>query len=339
MDDNSRAKLGHSLDGELRRDSSDYLDSILIPTSQVTGAADVSAPLTWTSGDSSMRTHMQLVLQRLGSDKTRTTANGESDADLQTYVFTREATAFLTTHDDDLDVVRPATFDEASFRIQEASIRLRKTRAALQGSIDERPQSDWEWSPSPTAQTCANMRAVVNHARSDIGITGSPGVAAMHERIHHSKAIRNAAKIMRAPTGPGTTHVSMITEMLDGNFFPIPPPNSDVSDLVPDAMRGMNAAWGTWAKSAMSELDRVLSQTHTYGTSITRALQPQHTEDEGVRNGFAQCVRNFADVTELRSALLRMKASSTGGLCGVTREYFSNAPDHVLEWVLPVVLV
>ena len=29
-----------------------------------------------------------------------------------------------------------------------------------------------------------------------------------------------------------------------------------------------------------------------------------------------------------------MKASSTGGLCGVTREHFSNAPDHVLEWVL-----
>ena len=93
----------------------------------------------------------------------------------------------------------------------------------------------------------------------------------------------------------------------------------------------MKAAWHMWAKSAMSELDRVLSQTHTYGTSLTRALQPQHTEDEGVRNGFAQCVRNFADATELRSALLRMKASSTGGLCGVAREHFSNAPDHVLE--------
>ena len=194
MDDNSRAKLGHSLDGELRRDSSDYLDSILIPTSQVTGAADVSAPLTWTSGDSSMRTHMQLVLQRLGSDKTRTTANEESDADVQTYVFTREATAFLTTHDDDLDVVRPATLDEASSRIQEANIRLRKKRAALQDSVDERPQSDWECPPSPTAQTRANMRAIVNHARRDIGITAPPGVAAMHERIHHSKATRNAAK-------------------------------------------------------------------------------------------------------------------------------------------------
>ena len=60
MDDKSRAKLGHSLDGELRRDSSDYLDSILIPTSQVTGAADVSAPVTWTSDDSNMRAHMQL---------------------------------------------------------------------------------------------------------------------------------------------------------------------------------------------------------------------------------------------------------------------------------------
>ena len=89
-----------------------------------------------------------------------------------------------------------------------------------------------------------------------------------------------------------------------------------------------------WAKSAVSELDRVLSQMHTYGTSLVQALQPKHTEDEGVRDGFAQCVRNFADVTELRSALSRMKASSTGGLCGVTREHFSNAPDHVLEWVL-----
>ena len=226
MDDNTRAKLGHSLDGELRRDSSDYLDTILIPTSQATGAAGVSAPLTWTSDDSNMRTHMQLVLQRLSSDKTRTTANGESDADVQTYVFTREATAFLTTHDDDLDVVRPATFDEAASRIQEANIRLRKTRGALQGSVDEQPQSDWEWSPSPTAQTRANMRAIVNHARRDIGITVPPGVAAMHERIHHSKAIRNAAKIMRAPPGPGTTHASVITEMLNGNFLPIPTPNS-----------------------------------------------------------------------------------------------------------------
>ena len=89
-----------------------------------------------------------------------------------------------------------------------------------------------------------------------------------------------------------------------------------------------------WAKSAVSELDRVLSQMHTYGTSLVKALQPNHTEDEGVRDGFTQCVRNFADVTELRSALSRMKASSTGGLCGVTREHFSNAPDHVLEWVL-----
>ena len=51
IDDNTRAKFGHSLGGELRRDSSDYLDTILIPTSQVTGAADVSAPLTWTSDD------------------------------------------------------------------------------------------------------------------------------------------------------------------------------------------------------------------------------------------------------------------------------------------------
>ena len=187
-------------------------------------------------------------------------------------------------------------------------------------------------------QTRANMRAIVNHARRGIGITVPPGVEAIHERIHHSRAIRNAAKIMRDPPG-WTTHASMITEMLDGNFLPIPPLNSDVSDLVPDAMRGMKDAWDSWVKSAMSELDRVLSQTHTYCTSLTRALQPQHTENEGVRNGFAQCVRNFADVTELRSALLRMKASSTGGLCGVTREYFSNAPDHVLEWVLPVVLV
>ena len=118
MDDNTRAKLGHSLDGELRRDSSDFLGAILIPTSQVTGAAGVSAPLTvllvpltWTSDDSNMRTHMQLVTQRLSSDKTRTATNGESGADVQTYVFTREASAFLTTHDGDLDaVVRPATF-------------------------------------------------------------------------------------------------------------------------------------------------------------------------------------------------------------------------------------
>ena len=79
MDDNTRAKLGHSLDGELRRDSSDYLDTILIPISQATGAAGVSAPLTWTSDDSNMRTHMQLVLQRLSlsSDKTRTTDDSE----------------------------------------------------------------------------------------------------------------------------------------------------------------------------------------------------------------------------------------------------------------------
>ena len=55
MDDNTRAKLGHSLDGELRRDSSDFLGAILIPTSQATGAADVSAPLTWTSDDSNMQ--------------------------------------------------------------------------------------------------------------------------------------------------------------------------------------------------------------------------------------------------------------------------------------------
>ena len=164
MDDNTRAKLGHSLDGELRRDSSDFLDAILIPTSQVTGAADVSAPLTWTSDDSNMRTHMQLVTQRLSSDKTRTAKNGDSDSDVQTYVFTREASAFLTTYDDDWDVVRPATFEEAASRIQEANIRLRKARGALQGSIDEQPKSDWEWSPYPTAQTCANMRAIVQHA-------------------------------------------------------------------------------------------------------------------------------------------------------------------------------
>ena len=126
----------------------------------------------------------------------------------------------------------------------------------------------------------------------------------------------------------------MITEMLEGSFPPMPYLNGDVTGLIPDAMRGMKTAWGTWAKCAMSELDRVLSQIHTYGTSLTRALQPQHTEDEGVCNGFSQCARNFADATELRSALLRMKASSTGGLCGVTREHFSNAPDHVLEWVL-----
>ena len=156
----------------------------------------------------------------------------------------------------------------------------------------------------------------------------------MHERVHHHKAIRNAAKIMRAPPRPGTTHAAMITEMLDGNYCPIPPPNAISSDLVPDAMRGMKEAWNMRAKSAVSELDRVLSQMHTYGTSLVEALQPNHTEDEGLRDGFTQCVRNFADVTGLRSALSRMKASSTGGLCGVTREHFSNAPDHVLEWVL-----
>ena len=334
MDDNTRAKLGHSLDGELRRDSSDFLDAILIPTSQVTGAADVSAPLTWTSDDSNMRTHMQLVTQRLSSDKTRTAKNGDSDSDVQTYVFTREASAFLTTYDGDWDVVRPATFDEAASRIQEANIRLRKARGALQGSIDEQPKSDWEWSPYPTAQTCANMRAIVQHARDDVGITVPPGVAAMHERVHHHKAIRSAARIMRAPPGPGTTHAAMITEMLDGKFPPIPSRGNIAPDLIPDAMRGMKEAWNMWAKSAVSELDRVLSQMHTYGTSLVQALQPKHTEDEGVRDGFAQCVRNFADVTELRSALSRMKASSTGGLCGVTREHFSNAPDHVLEWVL-----
>ena len=87
---------------------------------------------------------------------------------------------------------------------------------------------------------------------------------------------------MRAPPGTGITHTTLITDMLDGNFLPIPPLNSDVPDLVPDAIRGMKAAWDTWAKSAMSELDRVLSQTHTYGTSLTRVLQPQHTEDEGL---------------------------------------------------------
>ena len=68
----------------------------------------------------------------------------------------------------------------------------------------------------------ARDRAIVNHARRDIGITVPPGVAAMHERTHHNKAIRNAAKTMRAPPGPGTTHASMITEEMlvgDGNFL------------------------------------------------------------------------------------------------------------------------
>jgi len=80
-------------------------------------------------------------------------------------------------------------------------------------------------------QTRANMRAIVNHARRGIGITVPPGVEAIHERIHHSRAIRNAAKIMRDPPG-WTTHASMITEMLDGNFLPIPPLNSDVSEVI-----------------------------------------------------------------------------------------------------------
>ena len=111
--------------------------------------------------------------------------------------------------------------------------------------------------------------------------------------------------------------------------------NTGVSSLAPDAMRGMKAAWDAWATSAMSELDRVLSQIHAYGVSLTKAIQTQHTENEGVvREGFTRCVQNFSNVTELRSALLQMEASSTGGLCGVTREHFSNAPDHILEWAL-----
>ena len=109
---------------------------------------------------------MQLVTQRLSSDKTRTSANDESGADVQTYVFTREASAFLTTYDDDLGVVRPAAFEEAASRVQETNLRLRKTRGALQGSIDEQPQSDWEWPPSLTAQTRANMCAIAKHARN-----------------------------------------------------------------------------------------------------------------------------------------------------------------------------
>ena len=100
MGDNTRAKLGHSLDGELRRDSSDFLGAILIPTSQVTGAADVSAPVTWTSDDSNMRTHMQLVTQRLSSDKTRTAKNGGLRLLCAKHTsFTREASASLTTYD------------------------------------------------------------------------------------------------------------------------------------------------------------------------------------------------------------------------------------------------
>ena len=79
---------------------------------------------------------------------------------------------------------------------------------------------------------------------------------------------------------PVGSHAAMITEMLDGNFPPMPYLNTDVSPLTPDAMRGMKAAWDAWATTAMSELDRVLSQMHTYGASLTTALQPQHTENE-----------------------------------------------------------
>ena len=71
MDGNSRAKLGHSLGGELQRDSNDFLDGLSIPTSQVTGAADVVAPLTWTCSDADLHRHMRLVLEQLCSDKTQ----------------------------------------------------------------------------------------------------------------------------------------------------------------------------------------------------------------------------------------------------------------------------
>ena len=173
-----------------------------------------------------MRTHMQLVPQRLGSDKTRTAVNGESDTEVRTYVYTREATAFLTTHDGDLAVIRPATFDKAPSRIQEANTRLRKTRAALQGSVKKLPQSDRECPPSPTAQTRVNMRAVIDHVRRDVGITVPPGVAAMYTHIQHGKAIRNAATIMRAPPEKNTTHATMITEILGGNYPPMHIPDS-----------------------------------------------------------------------------------------------------------------
>ena len=74
--------------------------------------------------------------------------------------------------------------------------------------------------------------------------------------------------------------------------------NTGVSSLAPDAMRGMKAAWDAWATSAMSELDRVLSQIHAYGVSLTKAIQTQHTENEGVvREGFTRCVQNFSNVT------------------------------------------
>ena len=155
-----------------------YVVRSLIPTSQVTGAADVSASLTWTSNDNDMRTRMQLVLQRLGSDKTKTATGDEPSGDIQTYVFTREATAFLTTHDHDLDVIRPATFDEASARMQEAKTRLAKTRTVVQGSVDQLPQSDWECPPPPRprrpAGTCAQRSTMSGETSASRSHPGSP---------------------------------------------------------------------------------------------------------------------------------------------------------------------
>ena len=95
------------------------VEIVEIPASQVTGAAGVVAPLTWTCSDANLHRHMRLVLEQLCSDKTRTAdAAGHGT---ETFVFARESTtAFMHMEQPgpSAGTVRPTTMAEAADRLR-----------------------------------------------------------------------------------------------------------------------------------------------------------------------------------------------------------------------------
>ena len=99
----------------------------------------------------------------------------------------------------------------------------------------------------------------------------------------------------------------------------------------------MKPAWNARAGSVIEEVGHVVTQMELYG-SLAEVLQPKHRDPTALSrrhtvHTVVKCLKNFSDVGELREASMHMAAGSTGGLRGVTRKHFLNAPDRVWEWV------
>ena len=192
-----------------------FLDGLSIPTSQVTGAADVAAPLTWACSDADLHWHMRLVLEQLCGDKTRTADDAGHGA--ETFVFTRESTTALMHMEQtgpSAGTVRPATMAEAADRLRLMRERFGHIKQGLTVSMER----DWGDGPDACIQGADELVRSVVH---DFGFTVPAGISNMAGRVNHPTAIVRAARIVQSPPDEGSTHDEMITTVL--GMSPPPP--------------------------------------------------------------------------------------------------------------------